>query len=211
MLGCPCPWIADIHRFIPTRENSAHAAFQLLPETGDQYGGMTPGRKVNHGQGTDVDVRRGRSIPLNLEQSLTYNRRGKPDIHDCSQRRDVSNCTKPSHPFSRPSTTTIAIPPRSAPQTNDIPHHQYTPPSWQSPRIVRRPHATPPLSTSRHGKFSRERKGRFPTFSCCQPSPPSYACTHNTYIRPWSSSRRWSLVIALSSASITSSLDFGSE
>jgi hypothetical protein len=55
---------ADRIRFIPTRENSAHAAFQLLPESGEQYGGTTPGRKVNHGQGTDVDVRRGRCIPL---------------------------------------------------------------------------------------------------------------------------------------------------
>ena len=146
-----------------------------------------------------------------VEELLTLHRRGQSDIHDCPERRDVSNCTKPPYPLSSPSTTAIAIPPRSAPQTNDIPHHQHTPPSWQSPRIVCRPHATPPLPTSRHGKFSRERKGRFPTFSCCQPSPPSYACTHNTYIRPRSSSRRWPLFIALSSASITSSLDFGSE
>jgi hypothetical protein len=30
-----------------------------MPEQGERNGGMTPGRKINHGQGTDVDVRRG--------------------------------------------------------------------------------------------------------------------------------------------------------
>jgi hypothetical protein len=59
-LSFALPWtylISD--RFIPTRENSAHAAFQLLPEHADRNGNVNGGRKASHGQGTDADARRG--------------------------------------------------------------------------------------------------------------------------------------------------------
>jgi hypothetical protein len=47
------------YRFIPTRESSTHAAFQLLPDH-DGRGGRSNGvRKTSQGQGTDADARRG--------------------------------------------------------------------------------------------------------------------------------------------------------
>ena len=199
-------------RFIPTRENSAHAAFQLMPEQGERNGGMTPGRKLNHGQGTDVDVRRGESpVPLGILE-LTIRRGSKSDLHLCSERRDVPyRANKSTSRFFSASTATITIPPRTASQTNDFPYDKHPSSSWQSSRIIGRAYTSSPLPTSSHGQFSGKRKGRFTTLSSRQPTPLTYACTHNTYIWTWSSARSWSLVIALSSASITSRLDFGTE